>query len=87
MKKMNQFYKHYNNKDLKSIILLNRWEEITHYRSCLHDKINQGEFVEFPDRLPKKMLTSEVTQELQILKQKAFGKNLFYQPVIQVYKF
>lgn len=83
---MKNFYKHYNNiKDLKSIILLNWWEEITPNRSYLHDKINQGEFVELPDRLPKKMRTSEVNQELQILKQKAFGKYQFYQPVIQVY--
>lgn len=84
MKKMNHLYKHFKKiTDLKSIIPINREQEITHNLFCLHDKINQGEFVELPDRLPKKMRTSEVNQELQILKQKAFGKIQFYQPVIK----
>ncbi len=66
-----------NIKNQKRRISLQCWGEITLNMSYLHDKINQGEFVELPDRMPKKMRNFEANQKLQIFEQKAFGKKHF----------
>ncbi|MBW6472054.1 MAG: hypothetical protein K0B14_02920 [Anaerolineaceae bacterium] len=83
MEKINHLHGHSEYfKDLVTFIPLQSLGEFTLYLSSFHDKIISGELVELPGELQEnKMQTSEVIQELQILHQKAFGKNHFSQPI------